>query len=333
MSTSRITIQDVARRAGVAKSTVSQVLNGRPPTVPISEATRQRVRQAATDLDYRPSFSARTLANGRTHTIGLQCGNIGSSYYGELATLVMREAEAHGYHLAIQVTPWKNAQNDLDCLEVLLQRGVEGVLFFGSALQPGVPMYERLVKSRFPIVLLNEQSTGLPWVTSDYASGMEQAVAHLRQAGLDRIGYLKSAGMIGHVDAKELAFAATCRRHRVKTEIITAVPQMDTCRRAGREFAGRADRPRAVIANSDQAATGFIRGLRDGGLDVPRDCRVAGIDGTLAGEFLCPQLSTIAHDHDGIVKHAMHGLIQMIEGKSPPQNRLFPTRFVIRESA
>jgi len=81
-----VTIADIARRAGVTKTTVSKVLNRSRSTVRISEPTRQRIFEAVRDLNYRPSFSARCLARGRTFSIGFVCGNIHMPHYAALKT-------------------------------------------------------------------------------------------------------------------------------------------------------------------------------------------------------------------------------------------------------
>jgi len=122
-----ITISDIARHVGVTKSTVSTVLNDSRSNIRVSEGTRTKVLAAAKELNYRPSFSARSLAKGRTFSIGMICGDIHSPHFSELASRAMQEVEARGYHLLLSVTQWITMQNNLDCLETMINRGVDGI--------------------------------------------------------------------------------------------------------------------------------------------------------------------------------------------------------------
>jgi len=93
------------------------------------------------------------------------------------------------------------------------------------------------------------------------------------------------------------------------------------------------DRVPAMIIGSDQTASGYIRGVRDEGLDVPRDLSVIGIDGTSLGEYLHPPLTSIGQDREGIIKQAVEMVVGMIEGKEEPGRKVvFPTKLIVRAS-
>jgi len=328
-----VKLSDIAAKANVSLSTASWVLNGRADEFRISEATRKRVLAVSRELDYRPSFSAKALAKGRTYTIGFQCGNLESPYFCEMATLAMQHAERRGYHLTLQLTLWKTFANDLECLEALLRRGVEGVIFSGAALNADSPLHDYLVQKRFPIVQMNFQPNDLPWVSSDYQPGMDQAIEHFVKTGHTKIGFVKSKGTIGYIDPKEQAIELACQRHGLELRTCISSIEHDEPLRVGKTVAADPDRPTAFVVQSDQAAMGFIRGLREGGLDVPRDMSVISIDDTHLCKYLQPQLSSIAHDKEGIMAHAVNTVIAMIEDKKAlPESRLFPTTLVLRES-
>jgi DNA-binding LacI/PurR family transcriptional regulator len=165
---------------------------------------------------------------------------------------------------------------------------------------------------------------------SDYRLGMAAVVEHFQKKGFDRIGFIKSRTMIGYMDDKEIALTDACRQRglSMKTFLIG-----DDSRLGGREFVDNPDHTRAVITQSDEVAIGFIRGLRDKGFDIPKDFSIIGIDGTNICEYLQPQLSTIAHDKEAIMKYAVKTVISMIEDKEvPAENPMFPTRLILRES-
>ena len=328
------TLSDIARRVGVTKTTVSYVLNRKRSGIRISEETRQRVLSVARQLNYRPSFSAKALVTGRTNTIGFQCGQIVSPHYNELADMALREVEDRGYHLLISVTPWRTGENDLDCLQTLMGRGVDGVIFFGSALGPGEPLYDHLLAERYPLVTISDQIEGLSSVVSDWEPGMDEAISLLAGKGHRRVGYFRSRSVNPEVDGKLAAFCAACRRHGMEPEVLVGRSLPEHSRQCGLEFARRGDRPTAVIYSCDHGAMGFLRGLRDEGVAVPEEVAVIGIDGTEAGAYCCPSLTTIAQDGRGIIRSAVEMVLAMIDRKEPPGRRVnLATKLIVRESA
>ncbi len=328
-----ITISDIAKRVGVDKSTVSLVLNQKKSSVKISAGTRQKVLEAVEELNYRPSFSARALAKGKTSSIGLVCGNIQSAHYSEFAAIALREAESRGYHLLISVTEWKTAQNNMECLESLLCRGVDGVISFGS-LQSETKLYENIIREKFPMVTITDEVEGLSSVFSDWVPGMNAAMELLTAKGHRRVGYVRSKSTEMTRDRKPLAFLEACQRYGIQVincDQPCSLP--NEARQAGREFAHEPHRPSALVITSDQTASGFIRGLFDEGLNVPRDVAVIGIDGTDMGQYLHPALTSIAQDRENIMAKAMGLLMEKIKDRNIPSRRvLVPTRLIVRES-
>jgi len=328
-----VTIADIARRAGVTKTTVSKVLNRSRSTVRISEPTRQRIFEAVRDLNYRPSFSARCLARGRTFSIGFVCGNIHMPHYAELAALALREAEKRGYHLLISVTEWKTGANDLECLDGLLGRGVDGTIFFGNALQPGTRQYEQMVAEEFPVVLCVQDVDGLSSVISDWRPGVDEAVAHLKQRGHQTICFVGPSDPDCRGE-KTRALREACDRHRMEVHH----SRLDTwdvgvMERHAEELVRRSDRPTAVVAHSDHTAGAIAWGIHRAGLTIPDNVALLGMDGTQAGRYYWPPLTTVAQDRENMIRAAVEMVVNMIEKKEGPGRRVsFPTRLIVRES-
>ncbi|NLX07960.1 MAG: LacI family transcriptional regulator [Phycisphaerae bacterium] len=329
------TLSDIARRVGVTKTTVAYVLNRKRSGIRISEETRQRVLSVARELNYRPSFSARALVTGRTNTIGFQCGQIISPHYNELADMALREVEDRGYHLLISVTPWRTGENDLDCLQTLMGRGVDGVILFGgSAFQPDSPLYRQILAEKYPLVTMSDEVEGLSSVASDWQPGMEEAISRLADKGHRRVAYVRSRSVNPAVDGKLRAFDAACRGHGTEPEVLVGRSVPEDSRQCGREFARRADRPTAVIYSCDHGAMGFLRGLRDEKVVVPDEVAVIGIDGTEAGAYCCPSLTTIAQDRRQMIHSAVEMVLAIIDKKEPPGRRVhLATKLIVRESA
>lgn len=332
-----VTIADIAERVKVTKTTVSKVLNKRASSVKISARTRQRVMEAVEELGYRPSFAARALARGKTHSFGLICGDIENPHSSELAKGVLQASEANGYHLVLSLTEWTSFEKDLSCLDMLLGRGVDGVIMSSTAMRPGVEQYKRIIRDKFPLVILRYKIPGLSSVGSDWNPGTDQMVAYLKAKGHRRIGLVAFENLAKETHDKGGAFFRACRRHEmawVGYTQRTHLSTLDEGFKAGYELAQTQDLPSALMVPSDYAATGVIAGLQKGGLRVPDDVAVVGMDGTNAGACTYPTLTTIAQDRKQIAEKAVGLLLTRQDNRNlPPENIEIPTKLIVRDSA
>ncbi|NLX06648.1 MAG: LacI family transcriptional regulator [Phycisphaerae bacterium] len=324
---------DIARRAGVSQATVSRVLSGKGSAARISASTQRKVREIARDLNFQPSFVGRALIRGRTLSIGFMCGNLGNPYYHEMAEIAMAEAEARGYHLLIGVSPWQSHADDLSRFDALMSRGVDGMIFFGSALEAQTRQYRQLVRERFPLVCVNYKFEGLSCILSDFQPGMNEAVSHLKAAGHRRVGYvdvdnpeklsaLAKAGAAMGVRVEPMPFA-----YRGFTGLPAAA------REFGRQVGRRLDRPTAMVVGSDYLAGPFLSGLDEEGVRTPRDVSLIGIDGTAFAAMLAPPLTSISQDPAGMMKLAVGMVIEMVDGEREPGEVVtLPTNLIVRQS-
>jgi LacI family transcriptional regulator len=339
-----ITISDIAERAGVSISTVSFVMNKQRRPIPISARTREKVLAAARDLNYLPSFAARSLAKGKTFSLGLICGDIHNPHMSEYATIALREAEARGYHLLISLTEWKGVDRDLACLDSLLQRGVDGIIFMSFAIQPGTKQYDYVLKEKFPLVLANYSIPKLSKVGSDWRKGFEEALDHLRNKGHRKIGItvfnkMSSVELRNH--PKFSVFLDLCSRKGMEPEFLTPETPLSSlslgfeeARSLAGNLANSRQLPGAIFVTSDYLCMGFINGLRDAGLEVPRDIQVVGMDGTEMGRNFHPSLTSIAQDRRQLAVSAVEMLLQMMDDRDfQPREVLIPTKLIVRDSA
>jgi LacI family transcriptional regulator len=328
-----ITLVDIAKQAGVSRATVGWVLSGRGKEFRISEGTREKVMKISRELNYRPSFSGRALAKGKTFSLGLICGDIHTPYYAELASKALHFADARGYHLMVSLTEW-DFQKEVNCLEMFLGGKVDGVVMLAGGLQPGTPQYDYVVEKKFPLVLINTRIEGLSGVCSDFQPGMDQAIGYLKNKGHRRVQFLGYRFPVPMTDYKQIAFERACRDHGMDFQVRQSSSNLHDVRQIGRELAKDPNRSTAVIAFSDYVATGLINGLRDEGLAVPEDMAVVGIDGTEMGSFYYPPLTTIAVDIEGKARKSIELLLQLVEDRSAgPQEMSLPTELIIRGSA
>jgi len=161
------TIGDVARAAGVAKSTVSRALNDSPR---IGSATKKRVQSAARRLGYEPNYIARSLTQKRTQTIGVILEDILNPFFTEVAKGIETVLRKHGYVMLLTSSGYR-AGEELELTRTLLRNKVDGVLITPLAVDS--PAMRLLQKRRVPFFILNEKSGDrrLPWVDSDNLEG------------------------------------------------------------------------------------------------------------------------------------------------------------------
>ncbi len=322
-----VTITDIAERAAVTKGTVSKVLNNRHSAARISDATKDRVLDAVKELNYQPSFLARSLARGKTNTIGLICGDIHTPHFAELASCALHEAEVRGYHLLLSLTEW-NAEKELACLDTLLSRQVDGILMVPAALRPDTPQYQSIVRNHFPIVMLGACIEGLSSVSCDIEPGMDEAVTALKLRGHKRIGFVQTRIST----RKSRAFMTACQTNGVTPVEYFCGLEMSGSVEVGRRLAAD-DSPHAIIVRSDYTAMGVIRGLRDGGKEVPRDVDVIGIDGTQWGAYATPALTSIYQNRSEMISSAMDILLERVKDPSLSHVEVtIPTRLVDGET-
>ncbi len=328
-----ITISDIAEKVGISKATVSLVLTGKASPVRVSALTRQKVFQAAEELNYVPSLTARALVKGKTNTLGLIIGDIHSPSFSELASFAFQEAEARGYHLLISVTEW-NLAKELECIDLLLQRQVDGIWVCTKALHPGVRQYDYILRRQFPVVSMVQEISGLPLVAHDWKPGMMEALEYLHGKGYKRVGFIGQAGEAKETYNKRLNFLEACGTVGVEPVEYECSARIEDARQIGRDLARRSDRPEALIAYSELVTNGIIRGLRDMGLTVPKDIAVIGMDGTDMAEHSYLQITSITADRRQMAVQSIEILLDMIKEKTLlPKKIWIPTRLIVRESA
>src|SRR4051794_5846142 len=180
------TIADVARRAGVSTATVSRVLSGSGRARP---ETRDRVLDAARELQFRPSLVARSLKRRATRTLGLIVTDIENPYFPQLVRAVEDAANAEGYAILL-CNADENAEREATYLDVLVERRVDGMIVAASTI--GTRQQQWLAHPPVPVVLVNTSAAevDLPSVASDNRAGGRIAAAHLLELGHRRFGYL-----------------------------------------------------------------------------------------------------------------------------------------------
>ena len=328
----RVTISDIAREAGVDKSTVSLVLNRKPLANRIKSDTKQRVFAIAKKLNYHPSLVAKSLFTGKTMTLGLVVGGIETPFYAELTNTALEAADNRGYYMLVSATKW-NSERENRALRLLLQRQADGIICVvgGLCSQGGHhDLYTSIMEQHYPMVLWDYQSDGLSSVCSDYSVGMDEAVKLLAEKGHTRIGYCLHD--IIQWNSKEKDFLSACDRYNVEAVKYLLEDNPDGISETVGKII-KPGHPKAFLVFDDSSAREMIAALKDIGRSVPDDFDIIGIDDIAWGASYRPRLTTIKQDLKQLMNSAVDLLVEMVENPEwKPKNISIPTHLVIRET-
>lgn len=317
------TIKDVAQRAGVSIAATSYALNN---TGTISDATRQRVLQAAAELNYHPNAFARHLKTRKTYTIGVFITRFGGSFYEEILEGIHDAVLKADYELI--VCPESRTQQ-----KMLLHRQVDGAIVFDSKIQSKTLL--SLASKQFPIVTLDRclDQDYLFAVLIDNPQGVREAFYHLYNQGARKLAFI--AGALDSFDNTERmqAFLGEAAKHNVPVQVYYGDFTEATGHAIAREIIRGGALPEAVFCANDQMAIGFIRALQECNLKAPDDVAVVGFDDIPVAQYMQPSLTTIAASRFQWGARAATELIAFLDHGAPFETDRLPTRLVPRQSS
>ncbi len=326
-----VTLRDVAERVGLAPGTVSVVLNDAPSARSIPEHTRQRIQEAASQLNYRPNFLARSLRKKRTYTVGLIIEEIGDVYGAMVISGVEAYLRRNNYFFLTVIH-----RHDADMLRshshLLLERGVEGFITVDISLPESLPL---------PTVSVAGHRTlkGVTNIVLDQESGARVALHHLFALGHRQIAFMKGQP---HSSDAEDRWKAVCKVSQefgleMDPNLVVNLEVDDPSPMLGYPYANQLlDRKKpftALFAYNDLSAIGAIRAIQERHLRIPQDVSVVGFDDIPWAAFHTPSLTTVRQPLDRMGQMAAETLIRMIEGRGEYSSEyaIEPT-LVVRES-
>ncbi len=330
-------LKDIALALGVNISTVSRALND---SKEISETTKQVIREKARELHYMPNLAAQTLTGKSTRSIGLIIPEVKSDYYAQITNFVEAEIRRRGYTLIIGITDF-NFDLEVDCLNTLSSRRVDGILFMGGRNKALKNPLQRISNYyKIPVVLMNmnpfTEDTDLDITNVDNFSGIREAIFHLAQTGRSRIAYIgDTLASIGRLASFKTSVTEATGNPPDENYIIVGNTRFE---QGGyqlmKEMMTRRPLPDAVFAAYDDMAIGVLKVLYEAGISVPEDIAVTGYDNIRYAEYLWQPLTTIHSPLEEFCSKSVEFLMDRIEGtvKDTPRRVTFPTRLIIRET-
>ena len=330
----RPTIKEVARRAGVALSSVSRVLNDHPD---VSDSMRARVLDSIMALGYEPNLLAAGLRRGSSHTVGFIVSDLRNPLYASIVTAAQRELGREGYAVVITTSDSK-AGRDEEMARVLRLRQVDALIVsLADETHPGV--IKELGRFNGPTVLLDRDVPDLgnaSTVETDHGTGMKKAAYHLMELGHERIALIT-----GPLQVRPSAQRVDALRE-VYREYDLEYPE-DLVKTGSFEpgFGGASTfdllqmpcPPTALIAGGNQLLTGVLRSLRSLDLEAGRDLALVSCDDVPLSELHTPPITVIDRDIEELGRAgARLALERLAQPDAPPRKVVLPTSLLLRES-
>lgn len=313
---------EIARLAGVSRSTVSRVINN---YTNVPEKTRDKVMKVIKQYNYFPNVSAQVLAGKRARTIGLFLvapGHVSSDILTNMMIVsVIEDASAYGYYVLTHIIrDAKDAETIKNVKEIFFQRRIDGGIFIGAATHE--PFIEELIDEGFIVGVVDqvhpEASQSNRIVTNfNNESGMKQAVAYLTGLGHTKIGVINGDmnRLSGPTKYEGFLKAMKLCGLEVNPDWVLAGSFHE---QSGYEsihafLRTEGERPTAIIAANDSVAFGAIRALKENGLLVPDDMSIIGFDDHALSEKHHPALTTVRVEFSDMLKQLTSILITKIE--------------------
>lgn len=332
----RITIKDIARKAGVSPQTVSRAINDKSEIRP---ETRARVLRIAEQLGYQPNRVARSLATQRTQNVGLVVPDVANPFFASVARGIQDTAHQNQYNVFLCNTD-ENVEREQSAILSLEAQRVDGILLCSSRL-PEADLLQ-LADRYQPLVLVNRSiphpQTGC--VLVDDARAMQEAVQYLIDLGHRRIGLLagpsKSHSGQQRVQGYHRAMRAAGLAAPARWQIHCS-PQVDGGQAAAHKLLERAPELTVLVAYNDLVAVGALRACAELELQVPKDCAILGCDDVLLAALVSPPLTTIHIPTYKLGQTAMGLLLEMMvsqaaQPQNPPTPITISPKLIVRDS-
>src|SRR5579871_1139901 len=334
----KITMKDVAERAGVSVMTVSATLGGNYPTVYVSDATRARVREVAREMDYRPNAIARSLRQQVTNVIGAYLSihdghrflNPADPFYAVLLGGLHTACAAHKKDILLHAF-YPDRQVE-DIYTEIVDGRIDGLIVFA---RPGDPLVDKLVETELPVVAVGEVIQGIPSVGPDNIAGSRLLVEYLIRKGHHHIIYRSSLLNLTSLKERRAAFLEAAAAHNLEVEEWRAeeFTNPDDIAIASWLDRARPHMPTAAVCWNDQAAYDLLRICHRRGVRVPDDLAICGFDGLVIPNRMPERLTTIDAHWSQVAQASVDLLTARMKGETVVSATVLPVSLIIGDTA
>ncbi|OGF48104.1 MAG: hypothetical protein A2231_09040 [Candidatus Firestonebacteria bacterium RIFOXYA2_FULL_40_8] len=329
----KITMKDIAKIAGVSRTTVSRVLSGNYKKIRISIETAEKVLRIAHEHDFQPDDLAKSLQSRRTKTIGVIVTDITNPFFAEIARSIEKYLDTMNYSMILCNTDEK-LETEAKSIKLLLSKKVEGLIVCPAGYVDD--NISRLGKNEFPFVLIDRYVNGVDagYVVSDNYSGAKQGIEYLIGKGHKRIGFLG-----GREDSSSNRDRKKGYRDALSGNDLKYLRELDLDLGFDREsgekgmdyFLGLKNRPTAVFAANNFLALGALLSMKKHGVDVPGDISLLEFDETDLSRFGATAVTSVNQNAKEIGAKAAEIILKKISG-GKDEKIVIPVELVERNS-
>lgn len=330
----KVTISDVAEKAGVSKSTVSQYLSKRYQHM--GTDTRSKIEQAIEELDYQPNVLARSLKQKRTSTVGVIVANI----MHQLSTEICRGIEDYCQEQDVNVilcNSDEDGSKEQKYAEMLQAKQVDGIILLPTG--KNAALYAKLAKHQYPILFMDRRVEGVKadTIVVNNRESIYAAVAHLAEQGHQRIAIATAPLTISsRVERTEGYRKAMDDLGLGYSERMIINVEISSLKERFRELFTGAEAPTALIAGNDLVLLEILAFVKEQGMRVPDDLALVAFDNIPFAHLLSPTLTTINQPSLEMGRKAAELILRRIRSEAEdlePTELVFPCELAIRESS
>ncbi|MBE1443567.1 LacI family DNA-binding transcriptional regulator [Paenibacillus sp. OAS669] len=326
----KLTIEDVAKRAGVGIATVSRALNNHKG---ISAKTKAKILQVVEEMGFTPNTSAQSLKIRQTRQIALAVPDIRNAIIPDIAWSVEQAAKQHGYRV-VQINTLGNAMLELETLRELDKLHVDGLVIMPLAYPKQLePMINQAV---IPVSVINYGKKMSEDLNADIVGMARQegklVMEHLLQIGRTRIAYAGAPKQ--KIEERYFAYEQSLNHVDPSLVYFGEDFSFETGRQAANYFYSLKHMPDAIYAVNDMVAIGIVNRLKELGVRVPEDVAIAGIDNNLWATVTTPQITSVSIMGSEVGRLAAELLLKRIQypNTSGYERVEFEPRLIVRES-
>ncbi|MFA5015408.1 MAG: LacI family DNA-binding transcriptional regulator [Actinomycetota bacterium] len=327
-----VNYNDIARIAKVSPTTVSHVINETRFVMP---ETKKRVLEVMKKLKYQPNLLARSLATGKTHTIGLVISDIRNPFYPELVQGVEELAVKNDYNVFLCNTDY-DIEKGLRSIGALVKRKIDGIIVASSQVDSSI--IDQLMDTDVSFVLVDwgKRNISVDSLYFDYKVGIAEAIAHLVSLKHRNIYFISGPKTLKTAKIRTRNFIDAIEKHKnidLNYKIFEGDHKIDGGYRMVQKILKEKVLPTAVVCSNDLTAVGAMKAFQASGIKVPDDISIIGLDNIALTEIVSPALTTIELERYRIGRIAMELLLNRIRNKKLlKQTCVFKTKLIIRKS-
>lgn len=330
-----VTIQDVAKEAGVSITTVSRVINN---NYPVKKETREKVEKIIEEMNFTPNSLARGLIKKKTDTVGILVPSITNIFFPLVINGIEHFMEKKGYTLIMCDT--KDRKTEMRQLRNLTERRVDGIISIdpsASIIKKGI--YEAL---EIPLVIINGYNKDIKcnFVINNQEMGVIEALEYLIKLGHKKIAFLRGKNSYSY-DLKEEQFYKTLKNNNIEVnneyiiivDIGNGIETVDLSMEATLNIMSKDNRPTAILACNDWMALGALHACQKLSIKVPQEVSIIGYDNIIISQMSEPKLTTIDQNMYKLGDLAAKILYENIEKQNHTYQKIvLDTKLVIRDS-